>query len=184
LKRNCNIISGNHERIFLEYLNKEDSKIDKKYGSCFKKYKNEFDSELTEYIKSLPEYLNLEIDNIKFGLYHGSNFDSDFYVYPTEDRGVLDEFSKSDSDVIFIGHSHYPFMFNSGGKTIINVGSVGQSRVVGGIASWGVFDTSNSVYIPKTTLYDVSKVIEKIEELEKGKYLELILKRNNIHFEA
>ena len=125
LKRNCNIISGNHERIFLEYLNKEDSKIDKKYGSCFKKYKNEFDSELTEYIKSLPEYLNLEIDNIKFGLYHGSNFDSDFYVYPTEDRGVLDEFSKSDSDVIFIGHSHYPFMFNSGGKTIINVGSVG-----------------------------------------------------------
>ena len=181
--RNSYIINGNHERIFLDYLNYEDLAIDEKYGICFKYYKNNFNFELINYIKKLPKFLNVKINNINFSLFHGSSFDEDFYVYPSENRKILDRFSKSDSDIIFFGHSHYPFMFNAGNKTVINVGSVGQSRVVGGIANWGVFDTTNMVFVPKSTPYNVKNVIQKIKEIDKGKYLETILKRNNMHYE-
>lgn len=180
---NCEMIAGNHERIFLDYLENSSPKIDQKYGLGFKKYKESFSSNLIQKIKDLPDFKYLCIDGLNFGLFHGASFNSDYYVYPTEKRDVLNAFAEIPADVAFIGHSHYPFVFNCGEKLIVNVGSVGQSRVVGGIANWGVYDTQNRVYIPKSTLYDTNKVISKLEQEDLGKYLKTILERNNFNYE-
>ncbi|BDS14369.1 metallophosphoesterase family protein [Aureispira anguillae] len=177
------MIAGNHERIFLDYLIKNNPEIDEKYGLCFQKYKNSFSQDLIQKIKNLPSFKFVKINSINFGLFHGASFDPDYYVYPTADKTVLEKFSDSPADVIFIGHSHYPFVFQCGQKLVVNVGSVGQSRVVGGIANWGIYDMSNHVYIPKSTLYDVQKVIDKLEKEDQSKYLKKILERNNFNYE-
>jgi len=182
-KRNSIIISGNHEQIFLNYLTEPSKTIDEKYGLCFKKYKKIFSDELISFIEKIPSEIRLTIDGVKFSLFHGANFKNDYYVYPTEKRNILDKFDSEDSDVIFIGHTHYPFIFNSSNSLVINVGSVGQSRVIGGISNWGIYDTSNKVYIPKSTPYNIKKVIEKLEEIDSNKYLKTILTRNNTSYE-
>ena len=75
-------------------------------------------------------------------------------------------------------------IYNGKNSTLINVGSVGQSRVAGGIANWGIFDTENSVYSPKSTIFDIEKVIINLHDHnEEKKYLFDILKRNNYNYE-
>jgi len=182
-RRKSILIKGNHESVFLNYLDFPSKEIDNKYGLGFKKYAKTFSNELIEYIKKIPLEYRGEIDGVKFGLFHGSNFDPDYYVYPTEKRLVLNKFAKEKSNIIFIGHCHYPFMFTCDNKIIISVGSVGQSRVVGGIANWGIYDTENKVYIPKNTPYDVNAVISKLEKDDADKYLKKVLTRNNVNYE-
>ena len=180
---NCTMIAGNHERIFLDYLRDASPEIDKKYGSCYQKYVKTFPAKLIERIKELPSEKYVEIDNIKFGFFHGSSFDPDFYVYPTSSREILKKFANVDADVLFFGHTHYPFVCNIDHKTLVNVGSVGQSRVDGGIANWGIYDTENQVYIPRNTLYNTERVLAKLNPKDKEKYLASILKRNNFNYE-
>jgi putative phosphoesterase len=180
---NHHIIAGNHERIFLEYLNLNNSfntKIDAKYGDCFSHYKDTFNSKLISRIKNLTEDKEVEIDGFKFLLCHGSPLDKDQYIYPDAKRSILDTCLKAatEFDVVFIGHTHYPMVYSNGTKTLINVGSVGQSRTVGGIANWGIFNTNNGVFSMQNTIYNTSN----LEQKHKGSannYLVKILKRNN-----
>ena len=177
------IISGNHERLYLKYLKSNalvQEELTKKYGTCFEFYKNTFPSELEKKVRSLPEQLKVKKKGLTFVLCHGAISDKDDYVYPDAEMQELLKNDIKGVDYIFNGHTHYPMLFRGKHSTFINVGSVGQSRTVGGIANWGVFNTDNRVYSPQNTLYDIKKVTLNLKQNKAiNKYLFDILKRNN-----
>jgi hypothetical protein len=75
-------------------------------------------------------------------------------------------------------------MYKGKHSFLINVGSVGQSRTVGGIANWGIINTKNGVYTPQNTPYDVEGVVNELKEFnEEKEYLRKVLKRNNKNYE-
>ena len=182
---NCDIISGNHEKLFLKFIKSDQSfkkEITDKYGKCFNFYSETFPDHLYKKIKSLKDELVITINNINFLICHGSPKISERYIYPDENKSEIIDIDGI--DFIFNGHTHYPMIYNGKNSTLINVGSVGQSRVAGGIANWGIFDTENSVYSPKSTIFDIEKVIINLHDHnEEKKYLFDILKRNNYNYE-
>ncbi|MDY8138677.1 YfcE family phosphodiesterase [Aquimarina sp. 2201CG5-10] len=176
------MIAGNHERIFLDFLNEDDEyrkKVIAKYGSSYLKYEKDFEDNLINEISQLPEEKEVVIDNIKFLLCHGSPLDKDQYVYPDIDKEILNTFGSSNYDFVFIGHTHYPMVYRGEKTMIINVGSVGQARTIGGIANWGIINTENMVYTPQNTPYDISRLEKELRENKEREYLFKILRRNN-----
>jgi len=77
----------------------------------------------------------------KFGsksalLVHGSPTDpTNGYIYPDTDLSVFE----TENDIVFMGHSHYPFIRNYNGKKYINVGSCGLPRDDGRYGSAAIF---------------------------------------------
>lgn len=178
----CFMIAGNHEKLYLEYLEGDDifkNNLNIKYGKCFEFYSKSFSSDLNLKIRLLKNSLKITLDNFTFLLCHGSFDQSDRYIYPDENKNNICDIK--DVDFIFNGHTHYPMFYKGKYSTLINVGSVGQSRTVGGIANWGVFNTKNGVFSPHNTPYDINEVILSLKKNKAtNQYLFNILKRNNI----
>lgn len=61
----------------------------------------------------------------------------DGYVYPDTD---LARFKDVEADVVFMGHTHHPFVRAEHGKLFVNVGSCGLPREAGRQASACLFD--------------------------------------------
>jgi putative phosphoesterase len=60
------------------------------------------------------------------------------YVYPDAD---LQAFSALPHDIVFMGHTHRPFVAMSGECTVLNVGSCGLPRDQGNLASCAIYDS-------------------------------------------
>ena len=162
------IIQGNHEG-FLKRAVKDAEflhQIHRKYGSginmAIKKLTALQIKELTE----LPWKKIIRIDDLNIVLSHGSPWERDYYVYPDSDRCILERCCALEADYIFLGHTHYPFLFHNDRCTIINVGSVGQARDRGGIASWAFFDTADRKIELKTTQYDTTPLVNEVKRID------------------
>ncbi len=174
------IIIGNHENILEALLTgrvpHED--IISKYGSGHQKALNYLSKQQLQFLTRLPDTLSIEIDHIRFLLCHGSPWSTDFYLYPDVSLDILERCNNYDYDFIFVGHSHYQFAAKLDSKTLINVGSVGQSRQKGGIANWALINTQNKVFELKATKYDTTELEKEILTNDpKNSYLLNILKR-------
>lgn len=77
------------------------------------------------------------------------------YVYPDSD---LTCYADLLYDAVFMGHTHRPFISRVGGKVFANVGSVGQPRDVGNLASFAVYDGG----IHDCTVYRIPFINDKI----------------------
>lgn len=180
---NHHIIAGNHERIFLKYLENNleyNQLINYNYGSSFSQAALNFNMELIHKIEKLDTEKSITIDGLKILLTHGSPMNMDQYIYPDVSIELLDAVKAYNYDVILMGHTHYPCVFNSEGKLIINPGSVGQSRVYGGVANWGILNTSNKSYSPQATMYNVANVEKEVMEFDpENEFLLSVLRRSN-----
>lgn len=174
------IIKGNHE-VILQDL--KEGKIDpevlkEKYGRGHEQALKNIDSETQQWLFSMPEQKSVKIDNVTFQLNHGSPSSIDEYIYPDAPLSQLEKCDSKDHDFVLIGHSHYSFSFRCANSTLINCGSVGQSRQKGGLAYWTVINTANKSYEIKATPYDTSDLLEEIKEFEsKIGYSSKILQR-------
>ena len=119
-------------------------------------------------MNQLKDHLVVELGGVKFGLYHGSPFGIDDYVYPDEIVVKLEAIVSNDVDVILMGHTHYQFFTTIDKKIIINPGSVGQARDVRGLASYAIFNTENMVITPYRLDYDKEDVLKTIRDIEDG----------------
>jgi putative phosphoesterase len=181
---NKTIIRGNHEDILLKckksklYLDK----VTKKYGIGFKiclEQLNDFDF---AWIEGLPRNKATLLDGIKFMLFHGSDKDTNEYIYPDSNSERLIEFNKLDCDYIFYGHTHYQVVFDIEDKLVVNPGSVGQSRDYGSQACYSLFNTKSKALIQKRLTYNTDEILKKaIKTNCDNKYLVEILKRNNFN---
>jgi len=177
----CKFIKGNHEDLLKEILNGsiKIEVVTEKHGSghcmALEKLNN---AQITELV-SLPEQLRLEVDNTNILMCHGSPWDTNMYLYPDTRKSTLNRACSSGTDIVLIGHSHYQFAYSYLGTTLINPGSVGQSRQMGGLADWGILNTENGVIQLLSTPYDTSELIKDVNSIDPlNAYLIDVLVRN------
>lgn len=84
--------------------------------------------ENVEFLASLPETKELELDDIKICLCHGTPRRQNENMFPDTPVNTVEEMvAGTNANLIFNGHTHLPcgFQLNSN-KTVVNVGSVGR----------------------------------------------------------
>jgi len=136
---NFEFLLGNHDAMLLSLLS-----YDKKKKSIY-----QFESDIQHlgkerklFLQSLLPYKILNFGTKKALFVHGSPWDPlQGYVYPDVD---LNYFCDLDYDLVFMGHTHRPFLFKMKEKHLINVGSVGLPRDKGKLGSFCIFDTNNN----------------------------------------
>lgn len=159
------MIKGNHETILSKFIKNDDlykNKIRAKYGLGHDAALEKLSKRTLNNLINLPDNKIVSIDNWSIILAHGSPNCNEEYIYPDAKLDVLNRIDKDIANYIFMGHTHYPFTYKGKHSHIINVGSVGQSRVMGGIANWGILNTTNGVYVQKHTAYNVQKLINEL----------------------
>ena len=162
------IIKGNHEEILKKMYNNEISRhaVKKKYGSGHEEALKRLDYQQLKWLINLPSTKSIQKGNFTFQLNHGSPWEPDVYLYPDTDAKELERCNSEDHDFILIGHSHYSFFYRCRSSTLINCGSVGQSRQKGGVASWAIVNSKNGSYEMKATPYDTSELLQEINYLD------------------
>ncbi len=174
------MIKGNHELFMKRFLNDEKKSLayQKKYGSGIEYAKKLLSTEQISYLINLPEKRELEIDGLKILMCHGSPRNVREYIYPNTSEEIKNICLESDADFVFIGHSHYSFIYEKYNKVLMNVGSVGQNRNVGGIANWGFLDIKKNIFVIKKTSYDIKPLIDQAKKIDPNhKYLVNVLNR-------
>lgn len=175
------MIKGNHEYI-LEDLIAEPSlgaSIRLKYGSGHKEAVDKLSLQQLDFLKDLPETKSVKFDGISFLMSHGSPWSNDYYIYPDCDWATVKKCDSIKHDFVLIGHSHYAFAFNNENSILINPGSVGQSRQIGGKASWCIVNTENRCFQMISTDYNVQNLLSEIAEKDEDiLYLKKVLMRN------
>ncbi len=174
------MILGNHEHMLFDFADGllDGEVLRKKYGSGHKLALQQFTTSELNHIRKLPDYHFETINNFSIGCFHGSPFDPNFYLYPDVSPDILSKCNIG-VDFVFVGHSHYPFITKLGYGILVNVGSVGQSRIAGGLASWCLWDAESGAYALQETYYDTQLLLELIDHYDPDiDYLNKVLKRS------
>ncbi len=131
------------------------------------------------FLRQLPFSLEKEIDGLKLYFTHGSPRSNYEYIKPeTSEEDLEDMVSDIDADVLFIGHSHVPFVRTHKDMLVINPGSAGQPRDGDWQASCAVFDTCTKETEFIRLEYDMYRTCAKIEvNMPNADELTAILKR-------
>jgi putative phosphoesterase len=175
------IIKGNHEQMMLDIIGGrlEPAIVQQKYGSGISIALKTLPPSTLKAIAGYEETMIIVFDDIKIRICHGSPWDINQYLYPDSELELIKSFEEIGVDFVFFGHSHYPMIYFGESSTVINPGSVGQSRLTGGVAQWGIFNTKNMVYTPRNTKYDVSPLVEEVRRVDPhNTYLETVLLRH------
>ena len=174
------LIKGNHESILENLINDTSlsETIRLKYGSGHQEAINKLTPEQLGFLFELPETKSVKVDEVSIFMCHGSPWSNAFYIYPNSNNEVIVNCDIKGFDFVLIGHSHYSFAIKNPNSILINPGSVGQSRQVGGKASWCLLDTRNSSFQFFNTDYSTHNLIKEVLEKDPDiKYLRNILKR-------
>jgi putative phosphoesterase len=179
---NWTFIRGNHEDLLRDILSGETNEehVRRKYGSGHLKAIEKLNKDQLEFLTTASEKAVVAFDELQLLLCHGSPWKSDYYLYPDTPKQILDQCKIEAIDVVAVGHSHYSFLFQAGSTLLLNPGSVGQSRIMGGVASWAILNTENRTVVIAATPYNVSELINAVETFDpQVPYLKSILLRNN-----
>ena len=179
-KWNFDIIKGNHENILENLLN--DSSLSEtvrlKYGSGHQEAINKLTKKQLDFLKNLPETKSVKFENTKLLMCHGSPWSNDYYIYPDCKQEIIAKCDSISHHFVLVGHSHYSFAIENDNSILINPGSVGQSREIGGKAFWCIINTKNNSFDFFSTDYETKKLLNEVKEKDpKIKYLTEVLKR-------
>ncbi len=178
---NTFVIRGNHEDLLAlacECKNERDA-YQKKYGMGINRCIDTLTEHQLDWLLGLPSQMEIELNGIRVGLYHGSDISTNEYIYPDTELARLTKMA-GDLDFKFYGHTHYPMVAMSGGTVLANPGSVGQPRDVGALASYMVLNLSNRVLSPRRVPFDPLLVCDAAKETDPHlPYLSDIMRRNN-----
>ncbi len=166
------ICLGNHEDAILD--TSYDYQINRHARTAIRWTREVLDDEIKEAIKKLP--LHIEKDNILY--VHASPDDPMQWKYITNDGNAYSSLIEMKHSLCFVGHSHIPGVYcyqkierdgkkvviSKEGKTIVNVGSVGQPRDGSPMLSFAVFDDDNWEVEIIRLEYDYHKTMSKIEK--------------------
>lgn len=175
------LIRGNHEDLLaaMQAGHISESELHSKYGSGHRLAVEKLNAAQLDQITAAPQSKKITLNGVQFAMYHGSPWNHDQYLYPDATAETLEQCNDETVDFVLIGHSHYAFLHRNTDSTLINAGSVGQSRTVGGIANWALIDTSNKSIQMKCTPYDTKQLLAEVNEIDPDiNYLKEILTRN------
>lgn len=135
-ERQIECIRGNHDAMLVGDLPLDANK-DIVYG--LERQRKGITSSNTNFVKSWPLKRTVRIDKYNILIVHGSPVDPlGGYTYPDSD---LVPFTELPYDIIFLGHTHRPFIREISAVRVVNVGSCGLPRDQGNLLSYAIFDT-------------------------------------------
>lgn len=175
------LIQGNHEAMLKRAMIDMEYKhwVTQNYGHGIDIATKELSPEGLCMLINAPSVKRAVLDDRTFLLCHGAPWDRDAYVYPDAEGSILDRCVQQNVDFVLMGHTHYPFIASLKGTLILNVGSVGQARDVGGYASWAIVDTANRTAVLHKTQYDVHSIEAEAKRVDPDKpFLWDVLRRN------
>ena len=173
-------VKGNHETMLKESIesDKIKAKIIKKYGHGIEFAIEKLSSKQINFLTNAPITLSTSCLNTSFFLSHGVGDDYNGYIYPDTSKDELDKYIKENHTFTIIGHSHYPFIHNAKSGTLINCGSVGQTRAKGSKATWYIIDCEKQKINLMSTFYDKRDLIKEVKEVDQTiSYLHEVLMR-------
>jgi len=181
-------IMGNHDRMFLDLLEKKRTlgQLVSRYGNSYQKLKEEIRKENVDFLRELPDHYEMETDGARLGFFHGSprNFLND-RIYPDTEITDDEELALFDQyDYVFCGHTHHKLVKRFGKALLINPGSAGQQRDGKG-TSYVLFDTKTKIWEMISFVYDRDSLAADIdrfdrEDEERNRRLKEVLYRENV----
>jgi putative phosphoesterase len=161
-------VKGNHECLFLDLMHKKVSleNVNFLYRSSYNDLNMSNNDFFVKLVEGFPLFQSIFYNNIKLCLFHATPFDVDTYVYPNSTNELLDKVTDSRHDFYLFGHTHYQFGFCRNNKTIINPGSVGQSKNCGGFAHWAILDLNSLEIIFRSTKYNRRELINSVKRID------------------
>jgi putative phosphoesterase len=110
------------------------------------------------FLQTLPLKAEFHSDGVAGLFVHGSPTNPlTGYIYPDSD---LSEFSEIDADVVFMGHTHHPFVRQVDRKLFVNVGSCGLPRGEDLRGSVCIFDVGERR--AQIIRFDISRCCQRI----------------------
>lgn len=160
VSRSAVMIQGNHERMLKALVENPDlsSDLRSRFGSGLSFANEQLSQAQIDHLLSLPETCQLELDGISLFLAHGSPHDRDLYVYPDSPEQLKDRCLSVGADYVCLGHTHRKLLYAGSKGWLVNPGSVGQARDVGGLANWALLDTSERTVQQIATKYKTTQV--------------------------
>ena len=133
---NAKILLGNHEALLLGML-PFDAEKELVYG--IENDRKNISKYNLEYIKSLQPEFHEQIDDKRILYVHGRpNSPLDGYLY---ENNTAFEWEEAGYDVIFMGHTHRPYIKKVNHAVYVNVGSCGLPRDIGTAPSYAVYNS-------------------------------------------
>lgn len=113
------------------------------------------------YLRSLPDSLELKLDGLTVKVYHGSPRDHLYeYVYPD----MLEKIVFPKADITALGHTHWQFSRRLGETLVLNPGSTGQPRDGDPRSAVTVMDTRTNTVTPMRKKYDIGQVVAAVRQ--------------------
>ena len=138
---------------------------------------------LKKFLKNLSKQKELEIEDVKILLVHGSPRKNDENIAPDLPIEKIEEIIAGvDADVIFCGHTHIPCGYQTNKKqTVINVGSVGRPFTPNPQACYAIAEFSDGAFdvLHKFVDYDnqkASEILAKREFIGADKLAQILIK--------
>lgn len=149
-------ICGNHDAMLLGKL-PIDKNRDEIYG--LRQQQKSIKKENRDFLQSWPLQREIYVNNINILMVHASPWDPlQEYIYSDMD---FSRFEKMPYDVIFLGHTHRPFIKKIGHTVIVNVGSCGLPRDQGDLLSCAIMDTNSGIIKIIREKLDMELVLNK-----------------------
>jgi putative phosphoesterase len=163
-------IIGNYDRKVLQVKEKKEEWQKTKHPLKYLAFKWSYDQlskDSRQYLRSLPEELELEVEGRKVLVVHGSPASiKEHLSSETPERRLKELAALTKADIIICGHSHRPFNRELEGKMFINPGSVGRSEEGDPRACYAVLELKNRFLQVRhfRIEYDIRKAVEGIRK--------------------
>jgi diadenosine tetraphosphatase ApaH/serine/threonine PP2A family protein phosphatase len=175
VRQHCAVVlKGNHDSGLINETPIEDFN---QYGLAAIQWSQEHvTDDRQEFLRNLPL---MEVKN-DVTLAHASPLQPAEWMYVLTLRAARENFTAFSTRLCFIGHTHVPVIINEDltvdsilkpGRSIINVGSVGQPRDGNPDAAYGIFDAETGEYKLHRVQYDVKKTASAIKKAGLPDYL-------------
>lgn len=158
-------VMGNHDRYYLSSRQDEAYRrqLADKYGCS---YHAALSGAELGFLRGLPDHLELRLEGRSIGIFHGGPTDyTEQRIYP--DTELDKEIYGTKYDYLILGHTHYPFLKETGRTLIINPGSIGQPRDGRGF-SYCILNTADSRVVFKTVDPDTEGLLRAVKERDPG----------------
>jgi diadenosine tetraphosphatase ApaH/serine/threonine PP2A family protein phosphatase len=171
----CPVVKGNHDDATAGDADLWQMRDAAQCGVLYAREK--LSPEQRAYLAALP--LNLSLENVEF--VHASLHAPAEWDYIMRETEARDHFTAQTQRLCFIGHTHLPMVWHlsntgnikssrgheriqlsPGGKTVVNVGSVGQPRDLQPAACYVIYDREADAVEFRRVKYDIAKASRKI----------------------
>lgn len=122
-------------------------------------------TENREWLRQLPESLQIEVEGKTIQLIHATEDSIVEYLYQSDETRIREILACCDCDIYAYGHTHYPYALAIDHKWIINPGSVGRPKDLDPRAAYVRLSIDDGEVLTQICRvpYDVDKVAGDIE---------------------